>query len=264
MTLSGRVAEANRRRPIYQAAVADLGKYLGIVTTGYLRKPAVIDRQGHESVRFVDPVPEDAVLLKFARVVSLNRAALLLCDNGYIQEQAIIQRAIEETNEDIIFLSVNITGSGNSGKFSSILDEFWKEDYENPSKPVETKIKRAFSRRGISAFLHRVFGQPDPSLADGVSRAIFDMYSGFTHGAAPQIMELYDFDNHRFLTQGLSGTNRHLDYVLDLTNSLYRTLLSAATLAKAFGSPELLELAMKLIQKFESDVGAEKLMKEPV
>jgi hypothetical protein len=263
VSLNERIAEATRLRPIFEDAVGWLERFLALVTNGYTNKPEVVDRNGHEVVRFVTASPCDAALLKFARVVSLNRAMLLLLDNGFIQEQAIIQRSIEETNEDIMYICVNITESGKSDKFHQHLDEFWKEDYEDPNSPMETRIPRGFSRKGITAFLNRVFGLPNPSLADEAHRVIFSMYSGFIHGASPHIMELYDFDKKSFLTNGLLGTNRHLDYVIDANNSIYRSLLSAAILSKALGSKELLKVAMTFVEGFEGEFAEGELKKKP-
>ena len=89
------------------------------------------------------------------------------------------------------------------------------------------------------------------------------MYSGFTHGAAPQIMELYDFENSQFRVSGLLGTNRHLDYIFDACNSIYRALVSAGMVAKAFGSIELQEIAAQFTDQFLANMGPEKVMKTP-
>ena len=263
MSLEQRVNEADRVRPIYEAAVVSLEKFLSAVCQGFVNQAEIINRNGHEAVRFVTEEPTDAVFLKFGRVVSLCRALLLLMDHGFVQEQAIIQRSIEETNEDIMYLSLNITKAGVSEKFAKFLQEFWKEDYLDPNDPVGTKIKRGFTRKGIVAFMHRVFGQDNPSQADAIHHSIYSMYSGFTHGAAPQIMELYDYENRRFLARGLLGTNRHLDYVFDAANSIYRTLLSACVIGKAFGSNSLYLTAKQHTDQFLADIGPDNLLKNP-
>ena len=263
MSLEQRVNEADRVRPIYEAAVVSLEKFLGAVCQGFVNQAEIINRNGHEAVRFVTEEPTDAVFLKFGRVVSLCRALLLLMDHGFIQEQAIIQRSIDETNEDIMYLSLNITKAGVSEKFDEFLQEFWKEDYLDPNDPVGTNIKRGFTRKGIVGFIHRVFGQDNPSQADAIHKSIYSMYSGFTHGAAPQIMELYDFENRQFLARGLLGTNRHLDYVFDAANSIYRTLLSACVIGKAFGSHSLNLAAKQCADQFLTDMGPENILKNP-
>lgn len=255
--------EANRLRPIYEVTVSELERFLTSITKAYIKKPVVVDRFGCEAVRFAEPTATDAILLKFARVISLNRAMLLLMDNGFVQEQCIVQRSLEETNEDISFYSINETQAAKSARFQSHLEEFWKEDYENPNDPLGTRVSRGFTRKGIGPFLNRVSGVPNPSLADEVHKAIHSMYSGFTHGAAPQIFELYDFEGKAFLTNGLLGTSRHLDYVIDGANSVYRSVLSARALSIAFGSEELLEIADEIKSRFVERVGIEKLEKSP-
>ena len=262
MTLESRLDEANRLRPIFERAVSELERFLSSVTKGYIKKPIVVNRFGHEAIRFADPSATDAILLKFARVVSLNRAMLLLMDNGFVQEQCIVQRSLEETNEDILFYAISETEAVRSDRFRKHLEEFWKEDYKNPNDPVGTRVRRGFTRKGIGPFLNRIFGQPNPSLADDVHHAIFSMYSGFTHGAAPQIFELYDFEKNTFHTNGLLGTNRHIDYVIDGANSVYRSIQSACCLSKAFGSNKLLATALEIERSFVQGVGVEKLIKE--
>ncbi len=257
-----RTTEAGRIRPILGSGVDSLEAFCRIIESSNL-KPEIVKHGDLEAVRFVNKTPEEALLLKFARLVSMNRAMLLLMDYGFVQEQAAIQRSIEETNEDILFLTVNITGTASSEKFASFLDEFWKEDYEDPRDPVGTRVPRAFSRRGIRSFLNRYPKQEDPSTADQNGRSIWEMYSGFTHGAAPQILELYDYENRSFLVNGLVGTNRHLDYVFDAQNSVYRSLISAGAVAKSFGSEELLSFATGETQKFTKSIGLEKLEKQP-
>ena len=263
MSIEQRVAEVDRVRPIYEHAVDALETFLRSLCQGYINQPEVIDRNGHETVRFVTEYPTDAVFLKFGRVVSLCKALLLLLDNGFVQEQAIIQRAIEETNEDTMYLCLNIIETKTSDKYKAFLEEFWKEDYHDPNDPVGTRIKRGFTRKGIAAFIHRIFGQSNPSQADAIHDSIYSMYSGFTHGAAPQIMELYDFESRQFLANGLVGTNRHLDYVFDAVNSIYRTLVSACVVAKAFGSNELHTIAKQFTDQFLASMGPEKILKTP-
>jgi hypothetical protein len=186
--------------------------------------------------------------------VSLNKVLLILITSGHVQEQGIIQRCIEETNEDIFFISANVTGTAKSEKFQRVLEEFWKEDYEDPNNPSGTLINRWFSRKGIATFLNRIFPSDDPEAADRASKVVNSMYSGFVHGAAPQILEIYSLSGARFQTDGLLGTNRHLDYVFDAKNSIYRSLCSTGIIGKAYGSEYLFDVGRAAVIKFERAV----------
>lgn len=187
--------------------------------------------------------------------MSLNKVLIILVINGFIQEQGIIQRCIDETNEDIFFIAANVTGTAESNKFERVLSEFSKEDYEDPNDPAGTLINRWFSRKGIVTFLNRIFPHDDPEKADRAAKAVNSMYSGFVHGAAPQILELYSLSSGRFETNGLRGTNRHLDYVFDAQNSIYRSLCSAGIIGKAFGSEDLFQIGRAAVVKFEKAIG---------
>ncbi len=262
MSFKARLIEANRRLLIYRSAAKVLTQFLRSLETSELH-PEIVDRAGHEAVRYVDLTSQEALILKYARLVSLTDTLLLLVEAGKVQEQGIIQRAIEEVNEDILYISLNVTGSAKSDKFDNYLEEFWKEDYADPSDPVGTRIGRGYSRKGIRSFISRALNQPDPSTADANSRSIYEMYSGFTHGAAPQILEIYNYDDQRFETEGIRGTNRHLDYIFDAQNSIYRALLSMGLIAKAFGSQDMFDAAIEHRNKFEELIGLDSILKNP-
>lgn len=58
--------------------------------------------------RYIERMPEQALLLKLARNISDIRAIIILFEQGYFQEQAVIQRPLDEILEDMIFLSFGI------------------------------------------------------------------------------------------------------------------------------------------------------------
>ena len=160
-----------------------------------------------------------------------------------------------------MFLALAVTEGNRTEKHDRFLEEFWKEDYEDAGNPVVSRIPRAFSRKGIRPFVNRALAQEDPSTADAVSRTVFEMYSGFLHGAAPHITELYDEHAERFLVDGIATNERYIDYILDAQNSLYRSLLSVAVVSKAFGLKGELELAQSVIAQFVRDLGPEWILK---
>src|SRR5688572_901973 len=59
--------------------------------------------------RYEEKSIEVALVQKLARVVSGLRAAGLLHDNGYLQEQGVMQRTLDELGEDIAFLTAALT-----------------------------------------------------------------------------------------------------------------------------------------------------------
>ena len=55
--------------------------------------------------RYKEKTIHQAMVQKLARVVSGLHAARLLLENGLLQEQAAVQRMLDEFHEDILFLA---------------------------------------------------------------------------------------------------------------------------------------------------------------
>ena len=72
-------------------------------------KPQMRDLPLGSGVRYEDETAYQAIILKLARVVTGLRAALLLHEHGYLQEQGAIQRILDELVEDISFLVMGLT-----------------------------------------------------------------------------------------------------------------------------------------------------------
>jgi hypothetical protein len=127
-------------------------------------KPTARLRSGHFEVRYDDPTVELALFLKLARSISLLGALRIMVEHGRIQEQGILQRAIDETDEDILFLS-----SGHQNGLEDIhhqfLEAFWAEEFKDPTKPMKHTRRESVPRRKIQAWNNRQLDVPDPSTA---------------------------------------------------------------------------------------------------
>ena len=55
--------------------------------------------------RYVEKTIQQAIVQKLARVVSTLSGARLLMSHGFLQEQAALQRILQELHEDITFLA---------------------------------------------------------------------------------------------------------------------------------------------------------------
>jgi hypothetical protein len=105
MTRDEEIAAAAGRRPIYLGAIRALeGAFRKLEPL--LPPPTETDVTGRPVFRYAEQLIEQAIFLKFARLISLLVALDLLIDRGLIQEQGVLQRAIDETDEDILFLGL--------------------------------------------------------------------------------------------------------------------------------------------------------------
>lgn len=79
--------------------------------------------------RYAEQGARQAIVQKMARVVSGLRAALLLLEQGYIQEQAAVCRMVDEACEDVSFLALGLIVE-ETDLHRQFLQEFFLEDFE--------------------------------------------------------------------------------------------------------------------------------------
>ena len=261
MTRDEEVAAAALRRPIYLKAIRALkGAFRELESL--LPPPKETSVIGRPVFRYSEQLIEQAIILKFARLINLITALDVLIDRGFVQEQGILQRAIDETEQDILFLALAVTNGLRTELHDEFLRHFWQEEYGDFSAPVATRLPRGQVKRSkIRAFLHRAFGQPDPSGADANATLIHSTYSGFVHGAAPYLMELFDEGAGRFALAGIPHNIRRIDYILDAQNSFYRALMSGAMVSKALGRAETLAKLDAALGEFRNAIGIDELEK---
>jgi hypothetical protein len=205
---------------------------------GALPSPQLVPFAHGHVYRYVEQLIEQALVQKLARVISGLRAAALLLDHGYTQEQGVIQRTLDELGEDITFLAAALTNDKRTEMHDQYLDAFYEEEFDPVTGKPLTRKKRNLPRRdSIVAYITRVLGGPNvnPSLAIDSARHISKIYSGFVHGASPHIMDMYAGDPPRFHLSGMAGTSRVELAQDDLWNYFYRGVGSAIVVAKAMG-----------------------------
>jgi hypothetical protein len=196
-----------------------------------------------------------ALILKLARVVSGLHAAKCLLDKGLLQEQGILQRMLDEFGEDILFLVYGLTNDKITDLHKEYLSCFYAEEFDVPESPIESSQKRGMvTRKKIRAYIARVEGS-NLSPSDGVelSRTISKAYSGYVHGAAPHIMDMYCGYPPRFHISSMLGTPMIEVYRKDLWNYFYRGIFSFIVVAKAFGDSKLVESLDRFQDEFEKE-----------
>ncbi len=220
-------------------------------------KPKLVDMPFGEVYRFKEKDIYQVLIQKLARLQSTVRAAYVLLQNGYVQEQAMLHRVIDETNEDIVFLVFAETNDTIAPLHERYLSAFWEEEFDGSGDPIKSEQKREMiPRKKIRAFIANVEGMAiDPSRGIELSRTISKVYSGFIHGASPHIMESYGGNPPHFHTQGMLGTPRIEQHRRDLWNYMYRSFVSHIFVAKALGEEKLVEILTKNKEQFESNAG---------
>lgn len=200
--------------------------------------------------RHVEKTEHQALVQKLARMVSSLHAARLLLEEGFVQEQAALQRILDEIIEDVSFLSFSVISGNSEPSHKNYLEWFFQEEFDPNDAVVSSKARPSVPRQKIRAYLDRCVSGPKGSSKDlDASKTVSKAYSGFVHAASPQIMDMYGGVPRSFHMRGMQGTERQAEHRADLWNYFYRGIMACCLSAKAFGEEEL----FVSIRKFEAE-----------
>jgi hypothetical protein len=219
--------------------------------------PQFVELSFGPAYRFPNPDVFAALIQKLARVQSAVRAALLLLSNGCVQEQAMLHRVIDETNEDIMFLVYGVTNNNMTELHERFLAAFWEEEIDESGAAIMSEQKRPMvPRQKIQAYLAKTEGLgTDPSTHQNVIRTISKAYSGYVHGASPHLMEMYGGDPPHFHTNGMLGTPRMKEHADDLWNYVYRSFISHIAVGKALGATKHVDILTEHLDEINREIG---------
>lgn len=141
--------------------------------------------------RYNEKTIYQAIVRKLARVTTSLQVVSLLNKAGLLQEQAALQRVLDEFEEDITFLCFGIIFVEITPLHEQYLAAFYEEKFDKPETTVGSTQKRPMiPRKKIRAFNSKDRGTGyDQSSTIDVGRTISKTYSGYIHGASPQLIE---------------------------------------------------------------------------
>jgi hypothetical protein len=206
--------------------------------------------------RHIEKSLHQALIQKSARMVSTLGATRLLLEHGFLQEQASLQRILDEMQEDISFLSFSIIYNATTHHHQMYLDAFFEEEFDTDSALTSTQNRAMVPRKKIRAYIARIQSKHTDSIPTAdASHSISKAYSGFVHAASPQIMDMYGGYPPKFYVRGMNGTLRQDEHRADLWNYFYRSIMSFSFIAKAFGDDQLFASIHKFVIEFENATG---------
>jgi hypothetical protein len=184
---------------------------------------------------------EQALIQKLARIITGLRSALLLLNHGMLQEQAALHRILDELQQDISFLAYARMFDDFTDLHRRYLEAFYQEEFDVPESPIDSTQRRpSIPRQKIHAYVtEKEAAVNEPSRGIQLTRTLSKAYSGFVHGASPQIMNMYDGVALGFQVKGQCNTRHQEEHHYDLWNYFYRGLISFAEVACVFGAKEL-------------------------
>lgn len=197
--------------------------------------------------RFKDRTIQAAILLKMARYVSGLHAGEVLLAHGFLQELGALQRSIQDFAEDTMFLSMACIFDDLTELHQQYLTAFWEEEPNFGDYQTSQKNRHETPRRKIQSYIAtKTSGGVPHSNAIATSKYLSRIFSGFVHGAAPHLMELYDPVRRAFDVCGSSSIHLKESHQHDFENYLFRGVMVFALAAQALGELPLHEEAMAL------------------
>ena len=124
--------------------------------------------------RYVEKIVHQAIIQKLARMVTTLDAARLLLKNGFVQEQAPLQRILDEINEDIWFLVFGVLrGEHELISHRNYLDAFVQEEFDADTAIKSSQKRHMIPQSKIQAYLaHSEFAPFNPSSGMEVLRTL--------------------------------------------------------------------------------------------
>jgi hypothetical protein len=245
---------------LYNQVLGKMERTLRILE-GRVPQPQRVPYKDSFVFRYVEKTVRQAIVQKLARLVSGLHAARLLMEHGFVQEQGALQRMLDDIEEDIMLLTFSVIFNKPTPLHQKYLDAFYEEEFDAESALASTQKRPMISREKIRAYIVRVGGaEVDPSRAIEASRTINKTYSGYVHAASPHIMDMYGGSPPHFHTSGMAGTTIQQGHREDIWNYFYRSILSFAFSAKAFGDEELFAQLNELSHEFARKSGEDYLL----
>ena len=174
--------------------------------------------------QYVERLPAQAILQKFARQISTLTALDVLLDRGLMQEVGAMQRMLDEIAEDILFLGLGMTTKNWTSHHTAYLEHFWSED---------SRIA-GVRRKNIRSFVNRAFPeQGDPSTADKLGREIYQVFSDFLHARSSSIVAMISGPPPRYHLAGIFDEEATLTFRAQAPTYGYRCLMSATIATQA-------------------------------
>lgn len=202
-------------------------------------QPQPVSYRDSFQFRHVERSVHQALVQKLARTVSTLHATRLLMEHGFVQEQASMQRILDELQEDVTFLSFGIIFDKWSKLHDDYLAAFFEEEFDAATAMESTQKRPMILRKKIRAAIASMEAGLDQSAGVEATRTVSKAYSGYVHAASPHIMDMYVGNPPRFHMRGMLGTLRHFEHRADLWNYFFRGIISFGFAAKAFGDDEM-------------------------
>lgn len=219
-----------------------------------LPQPSLIQTRHGWSRRYETQCVEHALIMKFARLISITSALRHLVAAGHAHEQGILQRAADETGEDIYLLFYG-KQNGLKAIHRKYLKHFWREEFEAEARPSLYRPRHTVHRGEVRDYI----AAQTPYRTSENDRMVYGVYSGFVHGASTHIYDLIDLESGRYRLAGVADSLGNQGYLGDALNYPLRALMAGVPVARALGETETANELLRLSDDYLAWLAAQNL-----
>jgi hypothetical protein len=179
----------------------------------------------------------------------------LLLQNGLVLDAGATMRALDELESDIMFLAGPLVFQRRrEPRHDQYLAEFFQKEFDHPDPLQATQKRNRVSRRDIRAYVARTYNARLPvSQVVAVTETIDATFSGYVHGAAVHIMDVYD--GRKFVLPLQTADRRLSDMMEQYVLYIHRAMMAVAVTAKAFGDSGTFEMVYQAVHSVFTDDG---------
>jgi hypothetical protein len=196
------------------------------------------------TLRYIEKTPQQAMLQKFARIISGLHCARLLLAKGFLQEMGTIQRTIDDFTEEILFVTLALANDDITEHHKNYFTYHWMEESDNLEE-----ARGMVPRKHIRAYVAKYCGD-DPSSIITAGRSIYKSYSGFVHANSQAVTEMCFSENNAYSLNGMTESPFYKDHQDDLWNYMYRGMLASTSMARLFFDEQLFKQRMRSLDGF--------------
>jgi hypothetical protein len=217
--------------------------------------PKMVDLGALVAPRYAKQSDPLLCFLKGVKLISTLNGALALMRAGYAQEMNVLIRVADDCCADILFMLLPRDGQQPDTQQEKFFSDFFQEEFSDHTDVLGSRQKRDMvSRKQIhSSFAQLAKDFVNPSDVQTASGVIHGVFSGYVHGAYPQIMELYG--DAGFYMSGMAGTIRQQEAAEYLTTQMHRAIMMSELVAKKLGGLDVASATRQVLDEFEQVLG---------
>lgn len=210
---------------------------------------------GRSAYRYDQHSFKEAIILKIVRMMSALYACRALLEAGLFLDIGSTMRILDEVSSDIMFLSgPRATRTEPEARHGAYLKEFFQEEFDQSDPLMSTQSRNRVSRRQIRAYNARTYENGDDVSSNSkLSETIDNAMSGYVHGAAVHILDVFDgkdFPTHMVREHSIQAVmeRQYVQYV-------HRSVMAVCVAALAFDNVQLFDRLNTAISNLFNDVG---------